>query len=583
MRWIKFTVLVFLAVSVLVWPVLAEKVVLNYNLSTEPPTADPALATDTTSVDIDEAMFLGLTDLGEKDMAPVPELATSWDVSADGLEWTFYMRNDVPWVHCDPDTGEITKVLDADGNPRIVNANEVVYGVKRTLNPITGSDYAYVLYIIKGGRDLNTVDPAAENFQELFDGVGVEALDDFTVKFTLRAPGGYFPQIASMWIARPVPEWVIDEYGDAWAEPGNIVTNGAFCMKEWVHEDHMVFVKNPFWFGWDLPDAGNIDEIRAVMVVEDSTAYAMYLNDELDNQAAPQPEMDAIRADPTLSQELLIMPRGCTYYYGFVTNKPPVDDPNVRRALSMTIDRVTLIDEITKGNQLPANTFAPGMIFGNAAHDTDIAPWALPDSLGGWGYEDALAEAQRLMADAGYPEGEGFEIVLMHNVSEGHARIAQAIQAMWSEAFPKAKFIVETMEWKVYLTALQKESPLADMPHVYRLGWCLDYPDENNWIHEVMNPEEGANRFRLSYDDPYVGDLIKEFSALTMQAGAEGDPDIRKALYKRAEKLASDEIALYAPIYYYTRVVMIKPWLNRTFDDTNHWAKWSIDVTARGS
>jgi oligopeptide transport system substrate-binding protein len=180
------------------------------------------------------------------------------------------------------------------------------------------------------------------------------------------------------------------------------------------------------------------------------------------------------------------------------------------------------------------------MIFGNAAHDTDIAPWALPDSLGGWGYEDALAEAQLLLAGAGYPEGEGFEIVLMHNVSEGHARIAQAIQAMWSEGFPKAKFIVETMEWKVYLTAIQKESPLADMPHVFRLGWCLDYPDQNNWLHEVMNPEEGANRFRLSYDDPYVGDLIKEFSALTMQAGAEGDPDIRTALYKRAEKLASE-------------------------------------------
>ncbi len=582
MRWTKFTVLMILAVSVLMWPVLAQKVVLNYNLGTEPPTADPALATDTTSVDIDEAMFLGLTDLAEVDLAPVPELATRWENSQDGLIWTFHMRNDVPWVHCDPDTGEVTKVLDADGNPRIVNANEVVYGVKRTLDPNTGSDYSYVLYIIKGGKDLNTADPAAENFQELLDGVGVEALDDFTVKFTLRAPGGYFPQIASMWIARPMPEWVIDEYGDDWAEPGNIVTNGAYCMKEWVHEDHMVLVKNPFWYGWDLPDAGNIDEIYAVMVVEASTAYAMYLNDELDNVGAPLPEMDAIRADPVLSQELLIMPRGCTYYYGFTTTKPPVDDPNVRKALSMAIDRVTLINEVTKGEQLPANTFAPSMIFGNAAHDTDIAPWALPEDLGGTGYGQALEDAQDLMTNAGYPEGEGFEIVLMHNVSEGHARIAQAIQAMWLEAFPKAKFIVETMEWKVYLKAIQKESPLADMPHVWRLGWCLDYPDENNWIHEVVNPEEGANRYRLSYDDPYVGDLIKEFSALTMQAGAEGDPDVRKALYKRAEKLAIDEIVAMAPIYYYTRVVMIKPWLDRTFDDTNHWAKWSVDVAVRG-
>jgi hypothetical protein len=198
--------------------------------------------------------------------------------------------------------------------------------------------------------------------------------------------------------------------------------------------------------------------------------------------------------------------------------------------------------------------------------------------LGGWGYADALAEAQQLMAGAGYPEGEGFDIVLMHNVSEGHARIAQAIQAMWTEAFPKARFIVETMEWKVYLKAIQKESPLADMPHVFRLGWCLDYPDENNWIHEVMNPEEGANRFRLSYDDPYVGDLIEEFSALTMQAGAEADPDDRKALYKRAEKLASDDIAFYAPIYYYTTVNLTKPYVVRTFATLGgeHWEKWDI-------
>jgi len=578
----KLAVLIVLATAILAWPALAGPIVLNYNLSTEPPTADPGLATDTTSVAIDEAMFLGLTDLHETTLEPIPELATAWEVSEDGLEWTFHLRNDVPWVHCDPDTGAVTEVLDASGAVRIVDAYEVEYGVKRTLNPETGSDYSYVLYVLKGGKELNTADPTAAGFQDLFDAVGVEALDAVTVKFTLRAPAGYFPQIASMWIARPVPQDVIEEYGVDWAEPGNIITNGAFCMKTWVHDDHMVFVKNPFWYGWDLPDAGNIDEILAVMVTEASTAYAMYLNDELDNVGAPQPEMDAIRADPILSQELLIMPQGCTYYYGFTTNKPPVDDPMVRKALSMAIDRVTLIDEVTKGNQLPANTLAPGMIFGNAAHDTRIAPWALPDSLGGWGYEDALAEAQRLMASAGYPEGAGFEIVLMHNVSEGHARIAQAIQAMWTEAFPKARFVVETMEWAVYLKAIEKNSPLADMPHVFRLGWCLDYPDENNWIHEVCNPEEGANRFRLSYDDPFVGAQIQEFSALTIQAGAEGDPDVREALYYRAEQLFIDEIVGMAPLYYYTRVVMIKPWLTRTFDDTDHFSKWSIDADARG-
>ena len=185
-----------------------EKVTLNRNLGTEPPTADPSLATDTTSVEIIEHMFLGLTDLSEEEAAPIPELATKWDVSEDGLEWTFYMRDDVPWVRYNASTGEVEQVLDEDGNPRMVNAHDVVYGVKRTCDPNTGSDYAYVLYIIDGCEELNTADPEAENFQELYDAVGVEAVDDFTVKFTLRNPAGFFPQIASMWVARPQPQWV---------------------------------------------------------------------------------------------------------------------------------------------------------------------------------------------------------------------------------------------------------------------------------------------------------------------------------------------------------------------------------------
>lgn len=559
-------------VGLMMWPAFAAPVILNRNLGTEPPTADPALGEDTTSIEIIEQMFLGLVDMDEVTMAPIPELAARWEVSADGLTWTFFMRSDVYWVKYDAKAGQVVYDLDEKGQKRPVTAHDVVYGVKRTLDPDTGSNYAYVLYIIEGALEAN------EGTGSL-DDVGVEALDAYTVRFKLIAPAGYFGQIASMWVARPQPQWAIAKHGDAWIEPENIVTNGSYVMKTWVHNDNLVFVRNPYipaalWGG------GNIDEVHCVTIVEDSTEFAMYLNNELDTiDGPPLPEMDRIKADPVLSKQLNIRPQPCTYYYGFVTTKPPMDNPDVRKALSMTIDRKTIVEQVTKGGQIPANTFAGGTIFGNAALSPEIAPWAI--GAAGWDYDKAVTAAQQLLAGAGYPDGAGLEIILMHNVSEGHARIAQAIQAMWTKAFPKAKFIIETQEWGTYLQTITKETSIENVPHVYRLGWCQDYPDQNNWVHEVLNPTLGENKPRLSANDPYVGAAIARFDAITTQAGRLSDPVERAKLYFEAEKLLIDEIVAIAPIYYYSYNIMNKPWMTRKWHDTPHWDTWSIDMALK--
>jgi len=213
-------------------PVPGEEVVTaDINWGTEPPTADPALATDTTSSSVIGSIFMGLTDLDDKTQKAVPSLATDWEASDDNTVWTFHLRDDVPWVKYNPTTGEVEQVKDADGNPRMVTAQDVVYGVKRTIDPRTASDYAYIMYIIKGAEDLNTADPAAENFQELLDSVGVEAVDDHTVKFTLEYGAGFFPQITSMSTTYAMPQWVIEDKGERWIEPGFIATNGAYVMK----------------------------------------------------------------------------------------------------------------------------------------------------------------------------------------------------------------------------------------------------------------------------------------------------------------------------------------------------------------
>ena len=255
-----------------------------------------------------------------------------------------------------------------------MNAHDVEYAVKRTLDPATGSDYAYVLYIIEGAMAVNTGE------EEDLDTIGVKAVDDYTVEFTLKQPAGYFPGIASMWVARPVYAPVIDEYGARWVEPGIIVSNGPYLMESWKHFDSMTFVKNPEYYD---ADTVQIERIEAVMIVEASTAFAMYENNELDVPAARRwKRWTASRQTPCSARSWTSESVLCTYYYGFTNNKPPFDDVLVRKAFSAAIDRVSLVENVTKGGQIPANTFAPAGIFGNAAEDPDIAPWALDPEMG---------------------------------------------------------------------------------------------------------------------------------------------------------------------------------------------------------
>jgi len=546
-----------------------DVVTLDTVTSTEPPTLDPSLATDSQSIWWIRQLFVGLTGFNEK-AEVVPSLATEWSASEDGLTWTYKMRNDVHWVHRNPVTGEFE-----DLGP--VTAQDVVYGVKRTLNPNTASDYAFVLYVLKGAEEFNTAKPDAENFQELMDNVGVKALDDTTVEFTLKEPAGYFPSITGMWVTFPLPQAAIEEHGDNWTEAGLIVTNGPYTLAEWSHGAYMKAVKNPLWV--NAADV-QIEVIQGPIVQEESTSMAMYEANEIDMMAdpgwgPPLPDMDRIKADPELSKQLFIAPRLCTYYYGFVTTKPPMDNPKLRKALAAAIDRKSLIANLLKGEQRPAHSFvAPGN-FGSVADDLSVAGWMVMDN-----YADQLAQAQAWMAEAGYPEGEGLNLTLMHNTSEAHAQVMQAVQAMWQEAFPKATFTIENQEWNVYLKTLLPDSPDEDKPDVYRMGWCADYPDANNWLNEVFNSKSGQN---------YAKYFKEDFDALVLQAASESDPAKRQELYKQAEMMLIDQDTAIAPIYYYTYVRLYKPWLTKvvispvTGDPIAEWRiDWEAKKAARG-
>lgn len=557
-----------------------EEITLDLVIGTEPPSMDPSLGTDTTSIWFIRQMFMGLTSFttatpeelasGAMNVEVVPGLATEWSASEDGLTWTYTMRDDVNWVKLDPATGEFE-----DLGP--VTAHDVEYGVKRTLDPNTASDYAYVLYILDGAEAFNTADPSAEDFDALRDAVGVRALDDTTVEFTLTEPAGYFPSITGLWVTFPQPQQAIEEGGDTWADAGSIVTNGPYTLEQWEHGASVRLVKNPLWVD---ADSVQIEAIQGPIIESESTAMSMYEANEIDMMGTPGwgpplPDMDRVKSDPDLSAQLLIAPQLCTYYYGFVNTKPPFDDPIVRKAFAAAIDRQSIIDNLLKGEQRPAHSFAPPGVFGNVADNMDVAGWMVQDD-----YAAQVTQAQEWLAEAGYPDGEGLDVTLMHNTSEAHAQIAQAVQAMWSEAFPQANVTIENQEWQVYLKTLLPDAPDEEKPNVYRLGWCADYPDENNWVNEVFNSQSGQNYAKYSND---------EFDALVKQAASEPDPAVRQELYAQAETLLVDEDTAIAPIYYYTYVRLYKPWLGNvvispvTGDPVSEWTiDWEAKQAARG-
>ncbi len=548
-----------------------EPVTLNFNWGTEPPTADPSLATDGTSVNIVGNIFVGLTRFDPVSGDVIPYLATDWESGedADGNQtWTFNLRDDIAWVNYNPVSGETTQALDGEGNPRFVNAHDVVYGAKRTIDPLTASDYSYVLFSIKNAQAVN-----GGSEEVTLDDVGITALDDWTVQFTLENPAGFFPAIAGMWVANPLPQWTIEEHEGRWTEAGLIVSNGPYMMESWIHGTELNLIKNPLWIE---ADSVQIERIAGLMITEASTSFALYENNELDTVGVPLPEIDRVKADPVLSADFYSAPAPCTYYYGFTNTKYPFTDQRVRQAFSQAIDRQSLIDNVLKGGQIPATSFAPPGIFG--------APE--PGTIGfGYDPEAAAAALQSFLDDEGLSleDFNALSITLMHNTSEGHARIAAAIQQMWADVLG-AEVQVENQEWAVYLDTIRNTTPVEQAPHVYRAGWCADYPDENNWVHEVFNTDAGANSLRRNCVDANCNETQPgEFDEITVQAGQAQDPAERVELYAEAERILAEVETAYAPIYHYTTVQVTKPWLTRNFPPlgANDFYNWTIDVEAK--
>lgn len=568
---------------------VAEKKVLNLNMGPgDIPTLDPALATDTSSNQIIELITVGLTRQNEVTTDVEPGMATSWSMADDGVTYTFTLREDVPWVKYDAVSGEVVQVMDCEGNPRMVTAQDFVYGMLRTLAPATASDYAYVLaFALKGGADYNAgtlVDVATGEViedPETFEGesapigpevVAVKAIDNKTVEMTFNEPAVFNLNIAGMWVAHAMPAFQIDGddctegKGDRWTETGFNVSYGPYALKEWVHDSYITLVKNPFWPGQDNIPQPKIDEITWKML-DEVPAYSEYEAGTLDIAAVPLADIDRVKADPTLSKELVIAPDLCTYYYGFNTTAPVVDDVRVRRALSFAVDRQSLIDNVTKGGQEPAGWFSRPGLAGAPTREE------YPDLGAKFDPEYAKAQLQEYLDEKGQTVAD-LDISLMFNTSSGHQKIAEAIQAMWKENLGLDVKLVN-QEWKVYLETIKGEAT----PQIWRLGWCQDYPDANNFIREVFAVGGSANTAK---DGVPIGGVTwknDKFEKGVLDAARELDPDKRTQMYAELEQLITVDDAIMIPLYWYTRVSTTKPYVERTFSvlgGLEHMEKWDI-------
>jgi len=546
------------------------KVVVGSFGSGDVPTIDPGLATDTSSTTIVNATTIGLTYLFENDATLHPGAAKSWDISEDGLTYTFHLYDNIPWVKWDG--SEVIKVQSCPDEAgatkdRMLTAGDFEYGIKRALAPETASDYAYVLgFAIKGANEYNAGTATA-------DDVPVKAIDDTTLEVTFLNDVAYNINIIGLWTGHATPKWLIegddctDARGDRWTEPGFFQGYGPFTLKEWVHDSYITIIKNPFWPGTpDIP-VPKLDEVKNLML-DEVAAFAEYEAGNVDWTTVPLADIERVKADPVLSNEYRPYPSLCTYTWGFNNKAPFVDDVRVRRALSMAIDRQGLVDNVLKGGQEPAQWFSrPGLV---------AAPTMAEYPDLGIKYDPVAAKAliDEYLAEKGITAAD-VDITAMFNTSSGNQKIAEASQQMWKANLGLDVKVV-SQEWKVYLkTTLD---PVAT-PQIFRYAWCVDYPDANNFIREVFayggakNPVGGGGVNWGPGDTGY-----DDWEALLLDAAKERDPQKRTDMYAQAEEMLVDTYAVDAPIYWYTSNGVTKPYVTRTYPVTGHneYVTWDI-------
>lgn len=483
----------------------SNKDMIVANIDSEPQTIDPALNNATGGSTIIFNIFEGLARMGNDDR-PEAGIAKDWEVLDDGTRYVFHLRDGLKW---------------SDGEP--LTAEDIRYGIIRVLDSKTASAYPYHAYCIKNGKAFYDGKAKAED-------VGVKAVDEKTLEIQLEHPVPHFLDIISWHLLLPVRKDIVEKDPDGWAQkPETLVTNGPFKVAEWKHNEYILLEKNPYY--WDK-DNVKVDKVKLVMIADENTALTAFKTGKIDYMS----NLPAVQMPKLLkSGEAKAIDALGTYFYVFNVNKKPLDDPKVRKALALAIDREALVKTVTQGGEKPSIAFIPYGIPG-ASDDKDFR-----SESGEYIDKKAnLEEAKKLLSEAGYPEGKGLpELTLLYNTNENHKAIAEAIQAMWKELGVNIK--LANQEWKVFI-----ESRAQGDFDIARHGYYSDFNDQGSLFElwETGSPNNDANYSNSEYDN------------LVQNASKEQDPVKRAELYKQAEEILMRDMPV-APIYYYNIVYLL--------------------------
>lgn len=486
---------------------LAERQVLHVGNGAELQSLDPHRSEDVSSSNVHRDIYEGLVNEAPNGDL-IPGAAASWTVSEDGKTYVFELRRDGRWSNGDP-----------------VTAEDFVFSLRRGVDPATVSVYSYILSpilnadVITAGRL-----PPSE--------LGVRAIDDHTLEITLANATPYFLGLLTHSMSYPVHRATLEAHGDQWTRAGNLVGNGAFKLDEWVVQAHLKLVRNPHY--WDNANT-RLEEVWFYPTEDQTAELQRFRAGELDmTDTIPTAQLAFIRDN--LGDRLKIVPYLGTYYYGFNTTRPPFkDNPKLRRALSLAVDRDIIARQILGAGQKSAYGFVPPV----AGYTQQQMPEAA------WTQAEREAEAKRLYAEAGYGAANPLRTEILYNTQDDHRRVAVAIASMWKQVLG-VEADIRNQEWKVFIDTRNQKIETQ----VYRQGWIGDYNDAFSFS-ELLRSTAGQND--TGYNNP-------EYDRLVAASQAELDAAARARLLEQAERVMLADMPIL-PLYFYVRMHLMQPWV----------------------
>ena len=476
----------------------ADLVICN---GAEPQTLDPALVSGQLEGRICSALYEGLTRRDARGKS-VPAAAEKWEISPDGKIYTFHLRPDLRWSNGEP-----------------VTSHDYRFSWLRALQPSTASPYAEILFGIQNAEAFHQGKLSA-------DSVGLETPDLQTLRVRLTHPLPYFPSLTSFTTYLPVHQATVEKYGDRWTQPNSWVGNGPYRLLDWKINDRVSLEKNP---SYHSPKRAQLQRIDALAVTRASTAFNLYSTGQadllLDKGLVPSLMLPQLRGRSDFHPGPLL----ATYFYRFNVTRPPFQDVRVRRAFALAIDKESIIEKITRGNEPVAQALTP----------RGIADYNPPEGLP---YDPTTA--QGLLKLAGFPQGKGFpRVSLLYNKSELNEQIAVEIQAQWKQVLG-VEVELRNQEWATYLRSLDE----LDFD-IARSSWVGDYDDPNTFLDCFVT---GRGNNRTGWSDPTYDSLLN-------RALAEPNAARRLKLLAEAETILVTQAFPIIPLYHFVGCLMFDP------------------------